>query len=137
VIAADSSVVVAAIAPWHAAHRQARAALAGMDARLPAHAAIETTSTLSRMPEGKRISAALVLEALRRDFPKAWLALSAKDQRSYLEKAVANELRGGALFDALIAAAAAKHGATLFSADRRAQPTYEVMGVKTRFVDPE
>jgi predicted nucleic acid-binding protein len=137
VIAADSSVVVASIAPWHAAHRQARAALAGMDARLPAHAAVETVSSLSRMPEGKRIAAVLVLEALRRDFPKAWLALSAKDQRSYLEKAVANGLRGGALFDAMIAAAVAKHGATLFSADRRAQPTYEAMEVETYFVDPE
>jgi len=137
VIAADSSVVVASIARWHVAHRQARAALAGMDARLPAHAALETTSTLSRMPEGQRMSAELVLEALRRDFPKAWLALSAKDQQSYLEKAVANQLRGGALYDALIAATAAKHGATLISADRRAQPTYEAMGVEAQFIDPE
>jgi hypothetical protein len=53
--------VIASIAPWHAVHRQARAALAGMDARLPAHAAVETTSTLSRVPEEKRISAELVL----------------------------------------------------------------------------
>ena len=136
-IAADSSVVVASIARWHVAHQQARAALAGMDARLPAHAAIETTSTLSRMPEGQRMSAPLVLEALRRDFPKKWLALSAKDQQSYLEKAVANELRGGTLYDALIAATAAKHGATLISADRRAQPTYEAMGVQAQFIDPE
>ena len=50
-----------------------------MDVRLPAHAAIETVSSLSRMPEEKRISAELVLEALRRDFPKAWLALSAAE----------------------------------------------------------
>jgi predicted nucleic acid-binding protein len=89
------------------------------------------------MPEERRMSAALVLEALRRDFPKAWLALSAKDQRSYLEKAVEKGLRGGALYDALIAATAAKHGATLISADRRAQPTYEAMGVDAEFVDPE
>jgi predicted nucleic acid-binding protein len=137
VIAADSSVVIAAIAPWHAAHRQARAALAGLDARLPAHAAVETTSTLSRMPEEKRISAALVLEVLRRDFPKAWLALSGKDQRTWLTKAVEKELRGGALYDALIAATAVKHRATLISADRRAQSTYEAIGVEVQFVDPE
>ena len=71
-------IVVAALAPWHEAHRPARAALAGKDVRLPAHAAIETVSSLSRMPEQKRIAAELVLEALRRDFPKRWLALSAK-----------------------------------------------------------
>jgi len=28
-------------------------------------------------------------------------------------------------------------GATLFSADRRAEPTYEAMEVETYFVDPE
>jgi toxin FitB len=111
-----------------------RAALAGMDVRLPAHAAIETTSTLSRMPEAQRIAAPLVLEALRRDFPKKWLALSAKDQLAYLEKAVENGIRGAALYDALIAGTAARHGATLFSADCRARPTYEAMGVKTKFI---
>jgi predicted nucleic acid-binding protein len=137
VIAADSSVVIAAIAPWHVAHMQARAALAGMDARLPAHAAFETTSTLSRMPEGQRMSAALVLEALEVDFPKKWLALSGNDQRASLSKAVQKELRGGALYDALIAATAAKHGATLISADRRAQPTYEAMDIEAHFIDPE
>ncbi len=137
VIAADSSVVIASIAQWHVAHTQVRAALAGMDPCLPAHAAFETTSTLSRMPEGQRMSTALVLEALEVDFPKRWLALSGKEQRSSLSKAVEKELRGGALYDALIAATAAKHGATLISADRRAQPTYEAMEVETHFIDPE
>jgi predicted nucleic acid-binding protein len=37
----------------------------------------------------------------------------------------------------VIAATAAKHGATLISADRRAQPTYEAMGVQAQFIDPE
>ena len=105
-----------------------------MDARLPAHAAIETTSTLSRMPEAQRMSAPLVLEALRRDFVKKWLVLSAEDQRSYLEKAVDNGVRGAALYDALIAATAVKHGAILISADRRAQSTYEAMGVETELI---
>lgn len=108
-----------------------------MDVRLPAHAAIETVSSLSRMPEQKRISAELVLEALRRDFPKRWLALSAKDQLAYLEKAVENGVWGGALYDALIAGTVAKHSATLISADRRAEPTYEAMEVQTYWVDPE
>jgi hypothetical protein len=90
VIAVDSSVVVAALAPWHAAHRP---------------------------------------------------ALSAKDQLAFLEKAVANGVRGGALYDALIAGTVAKHsagvGGHLISADRRAEPTYEAMEVATYFVDPE
>jgi predicted nucleic acid-binding protein len=134
VIAPDSSVVLATIAPWHQAHRPARAALAEDDARLPAHVAFETTSALSRMPEGRRISPTIVLEALQRGFPDPWLTLSAGDQRSCLRKAVEQGLRGGALYDALIAATAAKHGARLLSADLRAQPTYDAMGVEVVFI---
>ena len=37
----------------------------------------------------------------------------------------------------VIAATAAKHSATLISADRRAQPTYEVMGLQVQFIDAE
>lgn len=135
-IAPDSSVVVAAIAPWHVAHRPAHAALSGVDVRLPAHVALETTSALSRMPEGRRMSPALVLQVLEQDFPEPWLALSGSDQRTALRKAVEKGLRGGALYDALIAATAMKHGAKLISADRRAQPTYEAMGVQAEFVYP-
>jgi predicted nucleic acid-binding protein len=135
VIAPDSSVVIAAITPWHLSHRSARAALIGADARLPAHVAFETTSALSRMPEGRRMSPTLVLQALARNFPEAWLALSGGDQHTCLRIAVDRGIRGGALYDALIAATAAKHGAELLSADRRARGAYEAMGVEAVFVD--
>jgi hypothetical protein len=46
-IAPDSSVAIAAIAPWHEAHRAARAALGDTGASLPAHVAFETTSTVA------------------------------------------------------------------------------------------
>jgi predicted nucleic acid-binding protein len=78
---------------------------------------------------------ALLLEALQRGFPKPWLALSSSDQRSCLAKAVGEGLRGGALYDALIAITAAKHGAKLLSADRRARPTYEGIGIEVAFID--
>jgi predicted nucleic acid-binding protein len=44
-------------------------------------------------------------------------------------------VRGGALYDALIAATAAKHDAEVLSADRRALAAYRAMGVQVRFVD--
>ena len=133
-IAPDSSVVIAALAPWHMAHRTARTALTGVDVCLPAHVAFETTSALSRMPEGQRISPTLVLETLQRDFPEPWLALSGSEQRACLVRAVERGVRGGALYDALIAATAAQHGADLLSADERARPTYEAMGVEAVFI---
>jgi predicted nucleic acid-binding protein len=135
VIAPDSSVVIAALAPWHEAHRSARLALSGDDARLPAHVAFETTSALSRMPEGHRIAPAVVLEALERGFPAPWLSMDAESQRDALRRAVHAGTRGGAIYDALIAATAASHEAEVLSADRRALGTYQAMGVSVRLVE--
>jgi predicted nucleic acid-binding protein len=136
VIAPDSSVVIAVLAPWHEAHRSARAALAEGEVRLPGHVAFETTSALSRMPEGRRIAPAVVIEALKRGFTKPWLALDAEALRDTLERAVEGGVRGGALYDALIAATAATHDATILSADRRALVTYQAMAAKVKFIDP-
>jgi predicted nucleic acid-binding protein len=135
VIAPDSSVVIAALAPWHEAHDAARAALKAEKVRLPAHVALETTSALSRMPQGRRIAPAVVLEALERAFPKGWLTLGGAEQRKALRRAVDAGVRGGALYDALIAATAVGHDAELLSADGRARATYDVMGARARYLD--
>jgi predicted nucleic acid-binding protein len=136
VIAPDSSVVIAALVPWHEAHGQARSALSEHEARLPAHVAFETTSALSRMPEGQRIAPAVVLEALERRFPQPWLALDAGRLQDALRTAVRAGVRGGAIYDALIAATAAAHDAEVVSADRRALATYRAMNVAVRFIAP-
>jgi predicted nucleic acid-binding protein len=128
-IAPDSSVLVAALAPWHEAHAVARHALAGTRPSLIAHVAFETTSALSRMPEGRRVSPAVVLEALSGLCRSRWLTLDGAEACAALERAIGCGLRGGALYDALIAATAARHGARLLSADRRARRTYEALEV--------
>ncbi len=133
-LAPDTSAVIAALSPWHEAHHPARAALANAEVRLPAHVAFETTSALSRMPEGRRIAPTVVLDALERGFSKPWLALDGDALRDALRQAVQAGVRGGALYDALIAATAATHNAEILSADRRALPTYRAMDVEVRFV---
>jgi len=85
------------------------------------------------MPKGLRIAPAVVLEALR-TFPDPWLALDATGQRGALERAVGAGVRGGALYDALIAATADAHDAEILSADRRALATYRTMGVDVTFL---
>lgn len=134
-IAPDSSVVIAALAPWHEAHGSARAALLEAEVRLLAHVAFETTSALSRMPEGRRIAPGVVLEALERGFARPWLSLDAVGSHKALQRAVAAGVRGGALYDALIAATAASNDAEILSADRRALGTYRAMGVEVRFIE--
>jgi len=127
VIAPDSSVVIAAAAPWHTAHEAAVAALAAEPPSLIAHVAFETTAALSRMPDGHRLAPTVVLEWLQRRFPTRWLVLPGAPTRQALRLAVDAGVRGGALYDALIAATAAHHGQTLVSADRRAAAAYSAV----------
>ncbi len=128
-IAPDSSVTIAAAAPWHVAHEAAIAALAADRTALIAHVAFETSAALSRMPEGQRLSPDVVLGWLERRFPTTWLTLPAGATRRGLRAAVESGIRGGALYDALIAATAMHHKHTLVSADRRAAPAYAAVGV--------
>lgn len=128
-IAPDTSVAIAAAAAWHEWHAAAVAALDRPDVRLIGHVAFETTAALSRMPEGHRVEPGTVLAWLERRFPEPWLALPARDLRRALHAAVEHGLRGGALYDALVAATARRHGATLVSADRRAAPVYRALEV--------
>jgi predicted nucleic acid-binding protein len=134
-IAPDSSVLIPALAASYRGHERCVAALAGRAPRLISHVAFETTSVLSRMPEGLRITPATVRDALDHDFPDSWLALDAGAQRDCLRRAVDAGLRGGALYDALIAATAHEHGATLLSADRRAREAYEAIGAQVSYLD--
>lgn len=133
-IAPDSSVTIAAAAPWHLAHDAAVAALSAEAASLISHVAFETTAALSRMPEGQRLAPDVVLEWLELRFGSRWLALPAAATRRALRTAVDRGIRGGALYDALIGATALHHRHTLISADRRAAPIYSALGVDAVYI---
>jgi predicted nucleic acid-binding protein len=134
-IAPDSSVLIPALAASYEGHERCFNALAGRSPRLISHVAFETTSVLSRMPEGLRMTPLSVRDALDADFPDSWLVLDADAQHACLRRAVDAGLRGGALYDALIAATAREYGATLLSADRRASAAYKAMGAAVEFID--
>ncbi len=88
------------------------------------------------MPEGRRVSPTLVLEAIERSFPRPWLSLDGDQHHAALRQAIAAGVRGGSLYDALIAVTVSIHGVRLLSADRRAQPTYEAVGADVVFLEP-
>jgi predicted nucleic acid-binding protein len=136
VITADSSVIIAAAATWHVEHERAIDALASEPVALIAHVAYETTAAMSRMPHGHRLAPAVVLEWLDRWFAGDWLALPAAAAQAALHTAVRAGIRGGALYDALIAATAAHHGHVLLSADRRAARAYAALGAQVTFLTP-
>jgi predicted nucleic acid-binding protein len=134
VITPDSSIAIAAAAPWHEAHAAAVAALASDEAALIGHVAFETTAAMSRMPEGYRLAPDVVLEWLERRFPSDWLALPSDAMQAALRAAVGHGIRGGGLYDALVGATAAHHRHTLLSADRRAARAYAALGVDVSYV---
>jgi predicted nucleic acid-binding protein len=133
VIAADTSVVVAAFASWHESHRLARTALRG-GAVLVAHCALEAYSVLTRLPTPHRAPRGLVHEFLRTQFTEPYLVLRAAEQRALTARLVELGIDGGSVYDALVALTAASAGATLVSCDRRAATTYERCGVAVRLL---
>ena len=127
ITAVDTSVAVAAFAPWHEHHQAALAA--ARDAHLPAHCGIETYSTLTRLPEPFRATGSVVAEYLRRRFADRWLFPSATMTRDLPSELAHLAIIGGASYDALIASTVRDNDALLKTIDRRAQPTYRALGV--------
>lgn len=133
-IAADTSVVVAAFASWHEGHRAANAALQRKP-RLPAHALLESYSVLTRLPVPHRAAANVVEVFLSERFPGPLLTLRDREYRALLSTLSAVGLIGGTVYDALIGATAKRADAVLLTRDRRAIPTYEKIGVRYEVVN--
>lgn len=131
--AADTSFVVAAFASWHESHNTARAAL-DEGVGLIAHCALETYSVLTRMPPPHRCPGDVVAEFLRLRFAEAWLGLDAGSFKRFVLDLPVRGVSGGASYDALIAATAARHGVQLLTCDRRAAAVYDRYGIRYRFI---
>jgi len=54
--------------------------------------------------------------------------------RDLLERAAAEDIVGGAIYDGLVGATVREAGATLLTRDRRAVHTYELLGVDYRLL---
>ncbi len=99
-----------------------------------AHAAFETYSALTRMPDPNRMHPHEVLLFLDDWFADRWIGLPPGAQRLLLGRLTVSGIVGGATYDALIAATAAAEGATLVTADKRALATYERVGADVEFI---
>ena len=131
----DSSVLIAALQRWHAAHAVARPVLGRPNLRLIAHVLMESYANLTGLSGQARTPpkiAADALDQLTRDGP---LTLSADGHRRALRQAAAAGIMGGAIYDALVAATALEVDARLVSLDRRAARTYDAIGVRYELVD--
>lgn len=130
--AVDSSLLIPAVAPWHAEHARADRALDGIeDLRMIGHVVLETYAWLtSNRPRTPPQVAADLLGRL----PGPPLVLSVEGHLRTLELAGGCGIMGGAMYDALIAATALEADARLLSRDERAARTYEAIGVRFELV---
>jgi len=123
----DSSLLIPAVAPWHAQHVRADRTMGRItDLRMICHVMVETYSWLTRnRPRTPPSVAASLLRAL----PGPPLVLSPDGHLRLLELAGKTGIIGAAIYDALIAATALEADARLLSRDERAARTYEAIGV--------
>jgi predicted nucleic acid-binding protein len=130
----DTSVAVAIILADHENHRETVAAVHGHRLGLAGHAWFETYSVLTRLPPGARRSPRMVRSILEQGFPETrYLPL---DESTALAVFLPGAgVAGGAVYDALVGAAAHAAGLPLFSRDRRARPVYESLGVDLRLIE--
>src|SRR5262249_11387548 len=123
-VAADTSVLVAAFASWHEHHEGAFIAIRRLDA-VVAHCLLETYSVLTRLPAPHRMTAEVVTKYLQASFSgHRVLGLAPQDQRKLALSLASWGVTGGAVYDALIAAVCRRARATLLTLDSRAHQTY-------------
>jgi predicted nucleic acid-binding protein len=130
----DTSAAVALVVVGHEAHTSTLTALDELTLGLSGHAWFETFSVLTRLPGSARRSGRVVHEILRHDFPASRF-LSAVGANALIEELQPTSVVGGAIYDALVAAAAREHRVPLVSRDRRAAAIYREVGVEIRWID--
>ena len=130
---ADSSVAVPMVQASHAAHQRVREVVGKRSVGLPAHAAVETYSVLTRLPGDARLAPGDAATLLASRVPKR-LALDADTQARLVDDLAAAHVAGGAVYDAIIALTARHHRSALLTRDSRAAATYRALGVEFELV---
>ena len=125
----DTSVAVALVVVDHESHGAAANALRGRRLGLAGHAAFETYSVLTRLPPPLRLTPAAAVRVLAENFPASRF-LGVPATRSLLREMAGLGIAGGAVYDALIGAAAAEHRVRLATRDVRALETYRAVSAE-------
>ncbi len=133
VVLLDTSSAIALMVEDHEAHAATLQAVRGRVLGLAGHAWFETYSVPTRLHSGLRRSPADVGRLLAHNFPASRFLAEAESADLGSELARLG-VSGGAVYDALVGAAARQHHRPLVSGDARARTLYEVLGVEIRVV---
>jgi predicted nucleic acid-binding protein len=130
----DTSVAVPLVVADHEHHRAVVDAVGKKVLGLAGHAAFETFSILTRLPPPARRSPSVVGRLVAQNFPVTRF-LSDHAAAELLARLGTLGIAGGAVYDALVGAAAVEHGLTLLTRDRRAADIYRRIDVKFVLLD--
>ncbi len=129
----DTSAAIALLVEDHEAHAATLEAVRGRRLGLAGHAWFETYSVLTRLPAALRRSPADVIRLLAHDFPASGF-LGEEESVELGSELARLGVSGGAVYDALVGAAARQHGRRLVSGDARARPVYEALAVQVQLI---
>ena len=133
VVGLDTSVAIPLLVQTHGAHDSVVAWWAGRDVALSGHALAETYSVLTRLPGDVRLAPDDAARLISSRFAPPLLLGPAMSNR--LPRVLADlGIAGGAVYDAIVGLAAAKHRCVLATRDARAKLTYEAVGVDVEVV---
>jgi len=128
-LAIDTSVAVPLVVQTHRAHDEVVRWWDGRPLALSGHAVAETYSVLTRLPGDLRLTPVDAARLLSERFDRPFV-LGAEASGRLPRTLSRLGIAGGAVYDALVALAAAEHGAPLATRDARARATYEAVGVR-------
>ncbi len=128
-VALDTSVAIPLLVQTHRAHAAVVRWWDHREVALSGHAVAETYSVLTRLPGDLRVVPADAARLLSERFALP-LLLGPAVARRLPDVLSQLGIPGGAVYDALVALAAAEHGAELATRDARAKATYEIVGVR-------
>lgn len=127
--ACDTSVAIAAMDTTHEQHHWCVDLVSSRRPALAGHAAIETYSVLTRLPSPSRLSPDTARKVIAHNFPDP-CPIPLQNPLSLIERFADLGIRGGAVYDGLVALAADADNRTLLTRDERAERAYRRLGIK-------
>jgi toxin FitB len=131
-IAADASVLVPALLASHEFHEACHESAGLVDVAI-GHALVETYAVLTRLPQPYTVPPVQASTALR-SYASRVLVLPGDEFTDTIDRFVIARAGGGASYDALVAATALHHGASLLTRDERAAEVYGRLGTDVMWV---
>jgi predicted nucleic acid-binding protein len=132
-VALDTSAAVPYVVRSHTAHSVVRGHIGERRVCLTGHSLAETYSVLTRLPGDARVAPSDAVTLLERNFDPACVVDGATARTLHAELAPLG-IAGGAVYDALVALAARGAGIALATRDRRAEGTYNALGVQVDLI---